>query len=455
MKDEYAYKVYKDLMSYRNRPKDFYKDMIKAIIKDFRENNDCSYLNRFFVKDNRTTWIERSVLFELKSFYIDETFHYYTDLPMFPINRDERAFGYLPYSSAYEGITVRTAEINMARELNRELTHRFTHRPKINDYVFHTYLPQSSEKRPPENLPKDDAVNSEYGKTIQAAKEESARIIREAQEQAQKIKSEAESKAKLLEEEAESKAKLLEEEAESKAKRLEEEAELKLQKVTESSQNQAQAIVRRTLDDYQQQIQDAWYKQTIAYGREDESYPSLLEAKREYIEDTIVLKRELRDKMKEFIDEMRTLQDEMEIKINKRQIGIYHHEFTKLADCFGQLYIIVRKNPFMTDYLMGESDNLSQNTLEDLKKLKSTLNVILKRLEAAMASFGMYVYYPEPGDRYDDILHDRIMTDDESDPYEMAVSECLTPGVMRKGDTAEEDEPVIRAVVNLKRKGDD
>ncbi len=434
MKDEYTIKVYKDFVNnlYDRRPEDFYKDMISAIIRDYCENNTCSYIKRLGNVSNTITVIEGSILFELKSYYLDGVSYYYCDLPMLPyLYFKGRTIIYHPISVAFDEKELLQVDIKMARDLHQKLS-SFSFRRKIKDYVFRSYSDKGSEDQSAKNSERAEAVNDEKREALQAAKDESEKIIREAREEARRIR----------------------EDAEQEAERIKEEAKLRLQDVTDSAQNSAQTIIRRTIDDYQQQIQDAWHRESEIGMREDERYKTLFEAKREFIDDTTALKRELRDRMKETVDEMRAIQDKLEIEVNKRQASIYHHEFTKIADCFGQLYIIVRKNPFLTDYILSEPNDLSQDTLEDLKKLKSSLNVILRKLESSMASFGMYVYYPNPGDPYDDVLHDLVLSGDADDPYGMLVSECLTPGVMLRGDTKGEDETIIRAVVSLEPKGD-
>lgn len=440
MKDEYTIKVYKDFVNnlYDRRPEDFYKDMISAIIRDYCENNTCSYIDRLANErlgnvSKTITVIEGSILFELNSYYLDGVSYYYCDLPMLPYLRLKGTgrIVYHPISVAFDEKELSQVDIIMARELQQKLS-PFRFRRKIKDYVFRSYSDKDSEDQSAKNSERAEAVNDEKREALQAAKDEGEKIIREAREDARRIR----------------------EDAEQEAERIKEEAKLRLQDVTDSAQNSAQTIIRRTIDDYQQQIQDAWHRESEIGMREDERYKTLSEAKREFIDDTTALKRELRDRMKETVDEIRAIQDKLEIEVNKRQASIYHHEFTKLADCFGQLYIIVRKNPCLTDYILSEPNDLSQDTLEDLKKLKGSLNVILRKLENSMASFGMYVYYPNPGDPYDDVLHDLVLSDNAEDPYGMLVSECLTPGVMLRGDTKGEDETIIRAVVSLEPKGD-
>ena len=166
------------------------------------------------------------------------------------------------------------------------------------------------------------------------------------------------------------------------------------------------------------------------------------------------LKVTSRNKLEVTVEEMKRMQTELDMKLRNWQVALYPREFRAIADCYVQLYRILTQDQLLTREIVArEADGPQEyhpETIETLKQLNLSLTTFLKKFEKAMNKLGLYVFVPEVGEPYDDVLHIPFDSTVE-DPDGMVVSRCEVPGVMRQtsGDL-EEGEPVIRATVRLK-----
>ena len=82
-----------------------------------------------------------------------------------------------------------------------------------------------------------------------------------------------------------------------------------------------------------------------------------------------------------------------------------------------------------------------------LQKLNKTLTTFLRRFELSLNGLDLYVFYPNPGDEFDETWH---ILDDEDEEYEgKYIKECIVPGIAKKANDDYGDDVLIPAVVKV------
>ena len=85
--------------------------------------------------------------------------------------------------------------------------------------------------------------------------------------------------------------------------------------------------------------------------------------------------------------------------------------------------------------------------MKGLHKLNETLTKFLRRFEEALDGLGLYAYYPQPGELFDEMRH--TPEDEEEDCEGKTVQSCIQPGIAKKSSDGGEDDVVIPAEVIL------
>lgn len=82
-----------------------------------------------------------------------------------------------------------------------------------------------------------------------------------------------------------------------------------------------------------------------------------------------------------------------------------------------------------------------------LQKLQTRLESFQRRFEKALNGLDMYVFFPEPGEVYDEYFH--VCEDEEPEDPNPVIDRCIVPGInIRTGENMED--VVVRALVSIR-----
>lgn len=133
------------------------------------------------------------------------------------------------------------------------------------------------------------------------------------------------------------------------------------------------------------------------------------------------------------------------------QVALYPREVKPLAERYLELYRIINVDKLLREEVVFQSNTPqgepAPDTVAGLHKLNKTLTTFLRRFEGALDGLGLYAYYPEAGQPYDDIWH---MPEDEEEEYDgKTVRSCVLPGIAKRASDGGEDDVIIPAVVRM------
>jgi len=159
------------------------------------------------------------------------------------------------------------------------------------------------------------------------------------------------------------------------------------------------------------------------------------------------------------IKRLKDMQNDLDKNLSAWQQSLYPRELRPLAQCYTQLYLMISQSNLFSDELAVKDEFLENpsasdgryppRTLEQLTRLWNNLNMFQTKFEKALGGLGMYAFFPEAGESFDDFLHTPA-TEDADGLGGLTVKHCLTPGVMRRTKSGEgEEEVIIPAVVEL------
>lgn len=429
-----VYELYRS-GQYKGRPRRFFKDLQSGICEDYARKGNCPYIERKINgRSMRSTLIEFSVLQDLERYYCNGE----------SLSDPEREW-YIPHVfNSVQGIVSVRKEFfswNEGMKLVPENTTEHIIHLAVNIQTA-AHRQWEEERR---QVPAGDA-----GRALEQAKAQAQQILNNAQTAANRILADAErEKRKVLDAWAHVQAR--------ESEIAEKEAELKRQSARTEGQvkEHADRLIAQYLRDYQSRLRTQWDRQLEVEARQEErAIESLNNIKDDMCRTTNELKVTWRNKLEETVEEMKRMQTELDMKLRNWQVALYPREFRAIADCYVQLYRILSQDQLLTREIVAREADRSQEyhpeTMETLKQLNLSLTTFLKKFEKAINKLGLYAFFPEEGELYDDVLHIPFDSAIE-DPDGMVVSRCEVPGVMRQtsGDL-EEGEPVIRATVRLK-----
>ena len=284
-----------------------------------------------------------------------------------------------------------------------------------------------------------------------------AEIIKQAEQQRTDMLDRAEQKQTEMLEEAERQRADMLDRAEQKQTEMFEEAEQQRADMLEQAKLDANALIHRYLEQDRKEFRGVLsedIKQVTE--RERETLGRTEEIHNEMCEVTNELQRSWNSSMNSSIDALKAIRDELYGTLQKWQTGLYSYEVKPIAEQYIDLYRIINVDRLiMTEIqkitdgtgLMSETNVIP--TIDSLKKLDRALTSYLKKFERALTGLNLYVFYPEAGERFDEIWH--VPEDDADFDYsvEHSVSSCLVPGVAKKTIDSPEDDVVVKAVVTV------
>lgn len=286
-------------------------------------------------------------------------------------------------------------------------------------------------------------------------------VVERANEQAEKIISNAEVEAKRITNDANAEAIRIIEEAKVRAKEIDDSV---TKEASEKAKDKAEKLVSRYLTEeqksYKLELNDEMRKFTDAYI---ENSNRAMTVHTEMCDATNAVQARWIQALDDTISKMSDVKSEFYSHLHNWQVSLFPKEIKPLAERFLELYRIINVDKMLREEILLKSlsdemsDDLTDsrvdknNDLEiriaDLQKLNKTLTTFLRRFELSLNGLDLYVFYPNPGDEFDETWH---ILDDEDEEYEgKYIKECIVPGIAKKANDDYGDDVLIPAVVKL------
>lgn len=286
-------------------------------------------------------------------------------------------------------------------------------------------------------------------------------VIERTKEQAEKIISSAEVEAKRITNDANAEAIRIIEEAKVRAKEIDDSV---TKKASEKAKDKAEKLVSRYLTEeqksYKLELNDEMRKFTDAYI---ENSNRAMTVHTEMCDATNAVQARWIKALDDTISKMSDVKSEFYSHLHDWQVSLFPKEIKPLAERFLELYRIINVDKMLREEILLKSlsdemsDDLTNsrvdknNDLEiriaSLQKLNKTLTTFLRRFELSLNGLDLYVFYPNPGDEFDETWH---ILDDEDEEYEgKYIKECIVPGIAKKANDDYGDDVLIPAVVKV------
>lgn len=286
-------------------------------------------------------------------------------------------------------------------------------------------------------------------------------VVEHANEQAEKIISNAEVEAKRITNDANAEAIRIIEEAKVRAKEIDDSV---TKEASEKAKDKAEKLVSRYLTEeqksYKLELNDEMRKFTDAYI---ENSNRAMTVHTEMCDATNAVQARWIQALDDTISKMSDVKSEFYSHLHNWQVSLFPKEIKPLAERFLELYRIINVDKMLREEILLKSlsdemsDDLTDsrvdknNDLEiriaDLQKLNKTLTTFLRRFELSLNGLDLYVFYPNPGDEFDETWH---ILDDEDEEYEgKYIKECIVPGIAKKANDDYGDDVLIPAVVKV------
>ena len=207
--------------------------------------------------------------------------------------------------------------------------------------------------------------------------------------------------------------------------------------------------------------------------------------------------RELDNIHASWTGELTNIKNELYEYINQWQKSLYVYEFEQLAQCFVDLYKIVKVDRliereaaysslysdkdkgvvgslnkkdstendfngykgkgFLTKNDKGVTANENvrtylPETITGLQKLNRTLTIFIKKFEVALNGIGLYAYFPNEGEPFDEVWHILDDGDENVDTSKSVIKRCILPGISKRFKYEREDNVIIPATVEIEKR---
>ena len=286
-------------------------------------------------------------------------------------------------------------------------------------------------------------------------------VIEHANEQAEKIISNAEVEAKRITNDANAEAIRIIEEAKVRAKEIDDSV---TKEASEKAKDKAEKLVSRYLTEeqksYKLELNDEMRKFTDAYI---ENSNRAMTVHTEMCDATNAVQARWIQALDDTISKMSDIKSEFYSHLHNWQVSLFPKEIKPLAERFLELYRIINVDKMLREEILLKSlsdemsDDLTDSRVDKnndleiriagLQKLNKTLTTFLRRFELSLNGLDLYVFYPNPGDEFDETWH---ILDDEDEEYEgKYIKECIVPGIAKKANDDYGDDVLIPAVVKV------
>ena len=286
-------------------------------------------------------------------------------------------------------------------------------------------------------------------------------VVERANEQAEKIISNAEVEAKRITNDANAEAIRIIEEAKVRAKEIDDSV---TKEASEKAKDKAEKLVSRYLTEeqksYKLELKDEMRKFTDAYI---ENSNRAMTVHTEMCDATNAVQARWIQALDDTISKMSDVKSEFYSHLHNWQVSLFPKEIKPLAERFLELYRIINVDKMLREEILLKSlsdemsddltdsrvdkNNDSEIRIAGLQKLNKTLTTFLRRFELSLNGLDLYVFYPNPGDEFDETWH---ILDDEDEEYEgKYIKECIVPGIAKKANDDYGDDVLIPAVVKV------
>lgn len=286
-------------------------------------------------------------------------------------------------------------------------------------------------------------------------------VVEHANEQAEKIISNAEVEAKRITNDANAEAIRIIEEAKVRAKEIDDSV---TKEASEKAKDKAEKLVSRYLTEeqksYKLELNDEMRKFTDAYI---ENSNRAMTVHTEMCDATNAVQARWIQALDDTISKMSDIKSEFYSLLHDWQVSLFPKEIKPLAERFLELYRIINVDKMLREEILLKSlsdemsDDLTDSRVDKnndleiriagLQKLNKTLTTFLRRFELSLNGLDLYVFYPNPGDEFDETWH---ILDDEDEEYEgKYIKECIVPGIAKKANDDYGDDVLIPAVVKV------
>lgn len=286
-------------------------------------------------------------------------------------------------------------------------------------------------------------------------------VVERANEQAEKIISNAEVEAKRITNDANAEAIRIIEEAKIRAKEIDDSV---TKEASEKAKDKAEKLVSRYLTEeqksYKLELNDEMRKFTDAYI---ENSNRAMTVHTEMCDATNAVQARWIQALDDTISKMSDIKSEFYSHLHDWQVSLFPKEIKPLAERFLELYRIINVDKMLHEEILLKSlsdemsDDLTDSRVDKnndleiriagLQKLNKTLTTFLRRFELSLNGLDLYVFYPNPGDEFDETWH---ILDDEDEEYEgKYIKECIVPGIAKKANDDYGDDVLIPAVVKV------
>lgn len=293
------------------------------------------------------------------------------------------------------------------------------------------YLKTLTEAQPtqkPQEIPITPAPDpKEEERLLQEAKNQAAQIVENAKLEAERINQSAQTAADAILAEAQAKT--------------ENGAKERADKLVQKYLAQAQREMRQACD----AEMEVRLQETLRQARTLETIHG------EMCDKTNTLQANWIKVLDNTLEQLNAVKTDFYQHLSQWQKALYPREVKALAECYLELYRMLNVNKLLREEVVFQADQPqtepSPKTVEGLHKLNKTLTTFLRHFEAALDGLGLYAYYPQPGELFDEMRH--TPEDEDAVCEGKTVQFCIQPGIAKKSSDGGEDDVVIPAEVRL------
>lgn len=293
------------------------------------------------------------------------------------------------------------------------------------------YLKTLTEAQPtqkPQEIPITPAPDpKEEERLLQEAKNQAAQIVENAKLEAERINQSAQTAADAILAEAQAKT--------------ENSAKERADKLVQKYLAQAQREMRQACD----AEMEVRLQETLRQARTLETIHG------EMCDKTNTLQANWIKALDNTLEQLNAVKTDFYQHLSQWQKALYPREVKALAECYLELYRMLNVDKLLREEVVFQADQPqtepSPKTVEGLHKLNKTLTTFLRHFEAALDGLGLYAYYPQPGELFDEMRH--TPEDEDAVCEGKTIQFCIQPGIAKKSSDGGEDDVVIPAEVRL------
>ena len=293
------------------------------------------------------------------------------------------------------------------------------------------YLKTLTEAQPtqkPQEIPITPAPDpKEEERLLQEAKNQAAQIVENAKLEAERINQSAQTAADAILAEAQAKT--------------ENSAKERADKLVQKYLAQAQREMRQACD----AEMEVRLQETLSQARTLETIHG------EMCDKTNALQANWIKALDNTLEQLNAVKTDFYQHLSQWQKALYPREVKALAECYLELYRMLNVDKLLREEVVFQADQPqtepSPKTVEGLHKLNKTLTTFLRHFEAALDGLGLYAYYPQPGELFDEMRH--TPEDEDAVCEGKTIQFCIQPGIAKKSSDGGEDDVVIPAEVRL------